>query len=294
MLKKIALIIFLPLIANFGQNGTASRSLTGVQKFLVSKSDLYLEINGEFPTTLQIYNARSGGMIEMPKSLVWTEADFTATAVYGYSNKINFFSTVPLRFVNHYSPDLIQANKGFGDIELGGYYGFMKTKVDGFSLNGILSVVLPIGYNKNLDATELPLGDGAFMFRGGVTGNLIMDYGTIIYSAEYLLKLKNSAGVNLGDIISGSVSLENGFKVNGSSFTWETGVILSEKLNDSNNGINLANSSFFNGNLFAGIKYSYSDNIDFGLVIPYSVIKRDGWFTDYSINLQMNYLLESL
>jgi hypothetical protein len=129
MLKKLALIIFLPLIANFGQSGTASRSLTGVQKSLINKSNLYVEINGEFPTTLQIYSAASGGMIEMPKSLVWTEADFNATAVYGYSNKLNFFSTIPFRFVNHYSPDLIQANKGFGDIELGAYYGFKKSEV---------------------------------------------------------------------------------------------------------------------------------------------------------------------
>ena len=287
MLKKIILLLLLPVIFSYAQTDVNSRSLSGVQKTIIPQSHWFVHFEGRFPTILKIYDQNTNTMINLPEQMVRSEAAVHADAVYGLFQKTNLFAAIPFRRVDYYSPDLIQKKTGPGDLTLGLYRQLVQ------NLNGEIAVIAPTGAHKNLAKTEAPLGDGVFAALLGVNGKAPLKKGEIIYSLNYLYRGANADDINLGDRIALLASfqkeLQNGF----GRFVYESGLFSGYYFKNSVGGAAIANSDIFSTGLFAGFGYYYSENLRFDITLPVTVYERGGWLTDYSMALQIDYSIKA-
>lgn len=284
------LVLLLPALL-FAQESIKNFSTSGIQKLNLSERTFYLNINGEYPTFHKIYNPKLNEMIDLPDPTVMTEAYLNAKAQYGLISKINIFVNIPFKWLNHYSPDIIQKNKGFGDIEFGATYQLLGSVLNETTSALQLSVIAPIGEHKNLTANQLPLGEGVWQFSGSFQGMIPTTSINFLYLINYTLRTNNSADVNLGDRVYGLVSVEKDLNTSFGNFTLESGFEVSNYLDSKVNGVDIANSSEFASRWFTGLSFYYTPQMRFSFTMPFTFYKRSGWFTDYSAILQIEYSL---
>ena len=292
LFRMLFLLFFIAALQLSAQEVVRYQAIGGVQKNALPKGTVAFNVSGQFPTFQKIYNAKINRMIDLPASFVITEAYLNTSAVYGYSNNLSFFAKIPFEWINHYSPDLIQQNKGFGDFELGGYYRLIGN-------NGLkestalfrLSVIAPIGENKNLAKTDYPLGEGAWQFSAGFSGSIPTENFNLIYSANYILKTENGANVNLGDELNAYVSLEKDLNTSYGNFTLESGLIAANQFVSSVGGAAVKNSSSAFAQIFAGLAFYYRTDLRFSVHTPVTFYRKNAWFTDYGFVLKVEYSL---
>ena len=292
MLKKIILLLLFPVVFAFAQTDVSSRSLSGVQKATIPQSHWLVHFEGRFPTILKIYDQNANTMIDLPEQMVRSEAAIHANVVYGLFRKTNFFAAIPFRWVDYYSPDLIQKKNGPGDLTLGLYQQLLQ-KANGFSLNGELAVIAPTGAHKNLAKTEAPLGDGAFAARLGVNGSAPFKRGEFVYAVNYLYRGTNSNDMSLGDRISLLACFQKELQNSYGHFVYEAGLYSGYYMKNSAAGSTIPNSDAFSTGLFAGFGYYFTNNLRFDISLPVTAYKRDGLLTDYSVYLQIDYSLKA-
>ena len=292
MLKKTILLLLLPVIFSYAQTDVNSRSLSGVQKATIPQSHWFVHFEGRFPTILKIYDQKANTMIDLPEQMVRSEAAVHANAVYGLFQKTNLFAAIPFRWVDYYTPDLIQKKNGPGDLTVGIYQQLLQNS-NGFNLNGEFAVIAPTGAHKNLAKTEAPLGDGAFAARLGVNGNASLQTGEFVYSLNYLYRGTGTNNMNLGDRISLLTSFEKELQNSYGHFVCEGGVLSGYYMKNSAAGVAIPNSDEFSTSLFAGFGYYYSNNLRFDITLPVTAYERGGWLTDYSVYLQIDYSIKA-
>ena len=287
----IQLFFLLPAII-FAQENINNFTIGGVGKLNLKRNSLYLNINGEFPQFIKVYNSNLNTMVDFPETNVTTEAYLNAYAQYGFSDKLNFFVDIPFKWLNHYNPNINQENKGFGDIELGASWQAVGSSLNEKTLGLRLSITAPVGEHSNLSPYELPLGEGVWQITAAASGMIPLNTFYVVYFFNYTLRTKNSADINLGDQVAGLVSAEKELNTEWGNFSLVSGVELSNYFDNSLNGTNIPNSSEFSAHLFGGIGYYYQNNLRFSFTMPFTIYKIDGWLTDYSAILKIEYSLD--
>ncbi len=267
------------------------KSISNIQKTTIPAGSLLINVFGRYPTFHKIYNPKSNEMIDLPAPFVLTEAYLNSELDYGVTPYINVFVNIPFKWINHYSPDLIQKNKGFGDIEFGGYLKLLGDNKNKSSLVSRFAVIAPIGENKNLDMSEFPLGEGAWQFEGGISGMFLLGNWNLLYSANYILKTKNNSNINLGDQIFAAISLEKDLNTSYGNFTLESGFNILNQFESSLNGEKIDNSNSIAAQWFGGIAFYYLPGLRLSFSVPVTFYKRKAWFTDYSAILKFEYSL---
>ena len=294
--KKIVILsfLFILLMPNLllAQMPLDKSSISGIRKLALSSGNLYFNINGEFPSFQKILNPNTGGMMDFPKSFVRTEAYLNASVLYGINNKFNVFLNVPFSWLNHYTPDLIQENKGFGDIDFGALYQLFGEDLSSNTSTIKLAVKAPTGESNNLSNDELPLGSGAWEFSAALQGMFHFTSWNLLYSANYSLSTQNGNDINPGDHVWGILSFEKNLNTKFGDFTLESGFELSNFFEGTKDGNAVANSSEFSAAWFPAIAYNFSQNLRLSYRMPFTFYKRDSWFTDYSAVLQIEYYLD--
>lgn len=291
LLQVFSIMLVVASISLHAQDFVRDKSISNIQKTTIPKGSLLINVFGEYPTFHKIYNPKSNEMIDLPDAVVRTEAYLNSELDYGVSEDINVFLNIPFKWINHYSPDLIQKNKGFGDIEVGGYLKLLGDNVNKSTLVSRFSVVAPVGENKNLDKTEFPLGEGVWQFEGGLSGMVFLGNWNLLYAADYILKTKNDAHVNLGDQIFAAVSLEKDMNTSYGNFTLESGFNVLNQFESSLNGMKINSSDSFAAQWFGGIAFYYLPGLRLSFSVPVTFYKRKAWFTDYSAILKFEYSL---
>ncbi len=288
MTSKLFLFVILIVAIAYTQPALNRRTISGVQLKTLPESNWQFSSQAIFPTFLKIRDPKTNKMIDLPESFVRTEVLLQNDFIYALTNRFNVLVSVPLRWRNYFSPDLIQKNKGIGDLWLGGYFQLTR------NINSQFFVITPTGQNKNLKPTELPLGEGAFQLGGALNTTFSVFSIPLVLSASYLYRAKDNNKIDLGDQLGLLVSSANYLKTDYGNFLYETGLIIKHRFSDKLNGKSLANSDFNSATLFAGFNFYYNPNLRFGLSVPFSVYHREAWLTDYAIVLNFDLLLRNL
>lgn len=288
--KRLLLLVSFMLIAWDGnlsaQTVLLNRSLSGIQKTTNPADSWVLSFAGEYPTFRKILS--NNKMVDLPDVMVVTEAYLNPKLMYGLTSHINLFTTIPFKWIHHFSPNLIQKNIGFGDLEFGGY-GRLLDFASGFSLLTRISVVAPTGENKNLKKTEYPLGTGVWQVIAGLNGCIPGKQWNVLYSADYRLRTSDAQHVDLGDQLTAALSIEKDLRSEYGRFSLESGLRAYNRFEDKAKGVHIKNSDEFALQWFNGIGYFYLSNMRISFSLPYTIYKRTSWFTDYSVILNVEY-----
>lgn len=288
MTSKLLLFVVLIATLAYSQPALNQRTISGVQLKTLPAGNWQFSSQALFPTFFKIQDPKTNKMIDLPETFVRTEVLLQNDVVYALTNRFNVLVSVPFRWRNYYSPDLIQKNKGFGDLWLGGFFQITP------NINSQLFVITPTGQNKNLKPTELPLGEGAFQIGGAINTTFSMFNIPFVLSASYLYRAKDNNQIDLGDQLRLLFSSTNYLKTSYGNFLYEAGLIVKHQFNDQLKSKSIANSSFDRATLFAGFNFYYNPNLRFGFNVPFSFYYREAWLTDYAIVLNFDLLLKNL
>jgi hypothetical protein len=306
MMKKIILLFAVLLFiirSSDGQNietlqdtGSVQKpvfmSITNLRPITLNKQRILFQLQAEYPRYYKYQNLKSGITERVSESTVLNEAYYFGRVVYGFTDRINLFTILPLASVHHYSPAGTIIGKGLGDIELGGIYSLLDSKNKENSLTSSISLGFPSGKYKNMGLNEYPLGLGAFRLKGDVTGLHRFQNLDIIYSIYYEYRTSNSTGLEEGDETGAYLTLQKQLNTNFGNFGLEGGVYGSWNFKDKKNGTSIPHTDDYTANLFIGAWYNYLKDFYIRFGVPYTIYQNKSWLTKYEVLIQLDYHFE--
>ena len=277
----------------YSQGRNLHRSIFGQQPFSLPQKSVLVTVRGAFPTILKMYNPAADQMQDVPATMVLNEANYTGFVEYGLFRSLTVYASLPLRFVHYFSPDLNQIGKGLGNVETGVYYQFFSRDGESGLLTD-LSLTLPTSDIDFMNTGKYPLGSTAWEVKGGLTGLLPLNGAHLLLNAAYRFRTEDNVGVNIGDEINGTLLYQKRLDGKFGNFLIEAGVAAADKFEDSKGGTNLSGTDDFQTQLLLGTTFFYNKNLQFRLGLPYTFYQKGGWFTRYSVFIQIDYLLNAL
>ena len=302
IIQLFALLLFI-IRPSYGQNietlqdtGSFQKpvflSVSNLRPITFNKQRILFRLQAEYPKFYKYLNFKSGKTERVTESTVLNEAFYFGHIVYGFTNRINLFVILPLASVHHYSPAGTFIGKGLGDIEIGGIYSLLNPKSRENSLTSSLSLGFPTGKYKNRDINDLPLGLGAFRFKGDVTGLHRFKNLDLIYSIYYEYRTPNSVGLEVGDETGAYLTLQKQLNTSYGNFGLEGGAFGSWNFKDKKNGTSIANTDDYTANLFIGAWYNYLKDFYIRFGVPYTIYQNKSWLTKYEVLIQLDYHFE--
>lgn len=288
--KNFLVLLFVTVLAvNTLQAQNIERSIFDIQPFTVKSGNVYLEETVDLPTVLKTYNPLKNTFVDKPEVMVYNEFNLISFWEYGLTDDVNLFTKIPIRSIHQYIPDNSTSGKGFGDISLGAIWNFYQDRESNSSFTGKLWTDLPVAANTPAVNAEYPLGIDAFQVTAAVDGSIPWGNYQLIFSTYYNFVRNDGQSVNFGDILGTSIVLGKIANTQFGSFELETGVNFAYKLEDSKSGNSIKNTNDYYAQLLMGISYIYSNSLNFRLGVPYTVYRKDAWFTGYSVIMGIDY-----
>ncbi len=265
-----------------------NRSVFGLQPNTIGSHKTYISFQGSFPQYMKMKDMTNGKMVDLPDNTILNEAAWQVFAEYGVADNFNTYLSVPFLFIHHYSLNLNQSAKGFGDLEWGGFYRIWKSQSTSSALSAKIAVIFPTGENKNLKPTEYPLGTGAWQIQPELNGIFLIDSYDIVYSVFYRYRGTDNNNTELGDAAGVYALLQKSYQSTFGDFQSETGFAVSKQFKNEMSGRKIVYSDDFRIQFLLGFSYKYSKEIFFRIGIPYTIYQNDGWFSSYAVQLQFD------
>ncbi len=269
-----------------------NRSVFGLQPNTIGSHKTYFSFQGSFPNYMKMRDMTNGKMVDLPDNTILNEAVWQVFAEYGLTDNFNTYLNVPFLFIHHYSLNLNQSAKGFGDLEWGGIYRLWKSQSTSSALSARVAVTFPTGQNKNLKPTEYPLGAGAWQIQPELNGSFSLSSYNLLYSAFYRYRSTDNNKIELGDAAGVYALLQKSYRTAFGDFQSETGFAVTGQFKNELNGTKILYSDDFQILFLLGFSYKYNKDMLFRIGLPYTVYQNDGWFSSYAVQLQLNKMLD--
>ncbi len=276
-------------INTVGVDTVLYQSVYNLRPVLLKKNKILVNTRLDFPRFYKMYIQQQKKLTKVPSYIVLNEFYFNTYLTYGVSNKINFYTIIPLVDIHHFSPMSIQKGVGLGDAELGGTYQITKSDTGKNILSGELRITFPTG-KTTYSMQDYPTGIGSFRFMAAINGLTKLKHCNLWYTAYYEYRT-NHNGINAGDETGLFITIQKPFNLSIGNFGIEYGANGYYNFYDSKSGTKIPNTQDYAVNIYAGGWYRYLEKIYIRFGVPYSVFQNNTWFTKYRVLLQLDYLI---
>ncbi len=235
----------------------------------------------------KMWSSAEGKMVDAPSSLNFTSNVVWGKIRYGITNRLTLILNVPYVKKSLTKNGVEKTGAGLGDVIAALLYKFYHKKSDRFLLSGLFFTKSPTGKSTNLSTTELPTGTGSFDYGFSILPEKEFGKWDLRFSAFYLARGKNDAGVNLGDVL---------------SFSWSTAYNFSKKLilentfyykrffENSKDGKNLPDTDAYLFQLIPAVQYRFGNSFFVQAVLPLTLTQKRPFGNSYETWLGLYYM----
>ena len=266
------------------------QSVYNLRPVLLKKNKILVNTRFNFPRFYKMYILQQNKIAKVPPYIVLNEFYFDTYFTYGYSDKINIYTVIPIADIHHYSPMGVQKGVGFGDVQLGATYQITRADTGKNFLSGELKITFPTGKTA-YSMQDYPTGLGSFRFMAVINGLTKFENFNLWYTGYYEYRT-NHSGITAGDETGLFITIQKPFNLNVGNFGIEYGLNGYYNFSDKKSGTQIPNTQDFAVNLYFGGWYKYLDKFYIRFGVPYTVFQNNAWLTKYNVMIQLDYLLK--
>ncbi len=228
----------------------------------------------------KMLNTTTDKMVSLPSQISYYEASYTPKLRYGLTNNLTLICNIPLEYKAMTVNSSVKKGAGLGDIIAAALYRFYFNRQKKFLVSALLFTKLPTGKAKNLATDELPLGSGTFDYGLAIMPEKELGKIDMRWSAFYLRRGTNPAGVNLGDMTMLSWSAAYTFSP---KFIAEATLLYKYLDNNSKNGNVLPRTYMYTSQFILGGQYRISRTFLVQAAVPVNLYSHIKYSSPYDI-----------
>ena len=216
-------------------------------------------------------NTNSGEMVSMPDNMSLSSNTVIAKVRYGITSNLTAIVNIPLVTKEMTTPDITKTGAGLGDVVGALLWKFHHNKEKKFLTSLLFYTKSPVGKSYNLSGDDLPLGTGSFDAGLAVLPEKEFGKWDMRWSAFYIIRSKNKAEINLGDIMQYSWSTAYNA---GKHFIGEASLVYKQGWESTKEGSAIPESDFHQFQVIPGAQYRIAQTFLIQLAVPVTLTSK--------------------